>query len=506
MTDSRLIDLRLFIADRTGIQFRTTDEDKFAAAIAARMKELRLRDREHYRALLERSDPESRSEWQYLTAHLVPGESYFFRDRGQMDLIETVLLPELILSRRRSGRRSLRIWSAGCSTGEEPYSLAALVYAGLPDWRDWDVSILGTDPNEDALERARIGRYTDWSFRQVPAERRERFFQHESGTWRILPEIQAMVNFRRHDLYTAHYPERDGPIQDLDLIVCRNVFIYLQPMVIATIIEKIQNSLAPDGCLITGHGELSEARPSRLTTRVFPASIVYRRSTAAEVISPAAASPTAPHPGLSNRPTTVPATGATRAPVISSAAASPPATPVDSPRSGRTTEPGSNERSDVPDRARELLTLGQLGQATDELKRHCQKRPEDLEASYLLARIQADLGQHERAAMVLHEILKQDPFGVRGYFLLAQIAEEQGDRIRAMELLKRSIYIDPDYIPGYLELGLLYEREGDGIRSRRMLSSTLDLLKRLTADTEIEEYDGQTAEHLIERVIRSLPP
>ena len=138
------------------------------------------------------------------------------------------------------------------------------------------------------------------------------------------------------------------------------------------------------------------------------------------------------------------------------------------------------------------------------LNDHLAATPADNDAGYLLARAHANLGDHTAAALVLQTILKREPFGVRGYFLLAQISEEQGDLLRAMELLKRSIYIDAAYIPGYLELGLLYQRQGEAARARTMLTSARELLKGLPAGTEIEEYNGETAEQLMELVAASL--
>lgn len=503
MNDLHLTELQRLIGERTGIQFRPGDREKFVSAIEARMRKLSITEPGDYIRLLEQAAPVAageNSEWQYLTAHLVPGESYFFRDTGQIALIQKELLPQIIASRRATGDLSLRIWSAGCSTGEEPYSLAALVYDLLPDYENWQVLILGTDPNEDAIQRAQTGRYTDWSFRQVSQERRTRFFHEDSGTFQILPEIQAMVTFRVQDLHSDLYPEASGQIHDLDLILCRNVFIYLQPNVIAGIVVKMERSLVIGGMLVTGHGELTEARPGHLVTRVFPSSIIYQKEEAhTESRSPAGGRP------ASNQESPQPLAVKPRPITTVSEEARPPQSP--SPKAlaevAESTDADPAGGDDVA-AAREFVAGGDYQQAVTKLTAYRLHYPEEEDAGYLLARAYANLGRHEAAALVLNEMLKLHPFGVRGYFLLSQISEEQGDRLRAMDLLKRSIYIEATYIPGYLELGLLYEREGDPARARRMLTSALDLLKGLAPGTEIEEYNGQTAAHLIERVEASL--
>ena len=539
MNDYEMKELQSLIAERSGIHFRPGDREKFVSAIDARLQELGIADAATYHQRLAGA-PRDDAEWQHLTAHLVPGESYFFRDTGQIDLIHKTLLPALIAARRASGDLRLRIWSAGCSTGEEPYSLAALVSDLLPDAQNWQLLILGTDPNPDAIKRARTGRYTEWSFRQVSPERRARFFENNGGTYTLLPEIQSMVSLRVHDLHADRFPEAAGQapdetrevdqaIREMDLIVCRNVFIYLKAPVIAGIVRRIEDTLTVGGMLVTGHGELSEARPSRLLTKVHPASIIYEKPASAlqsesgsvpqevppvppvstglrspparefDAIVPLPATPESPEPAYSSERS-----------AVSASSESPEAhvPPIGSSEADQQDSPGFPEQAppgDALDEAREDLRAGRYEQAVELLDRYRARHPGDADSGYLLARAHANLGRNEAAGLLLQEVLKTDPFGVRGYFLLAQISEAEGDPLQAMDLLKRSIYVDAEYIPGYLELGLLYDREGDADRARRMLSSALDLLKGLAPETEIEEYNGQTAAHLIARVEASLP-
>ena len=519
--------LRDFIASRTGLLFRTADTEKFASAIQERMRARSVQQLADYRHVLERNDDTSRAEWQHLGAALVPGESYFFRDAGQMRVLLHEVLPRLIARRRESGLRQLRLWSAGCSTGEEAYSLAALLFETLPDYRDWDVVLLGTDSNPEALHRARQARYSEWSFRQVAPERRERYFIKEAGLYRPLPEIQSLVEFQVHDLVTAEYPRPVGALHDLDLIVCRNVFIYMQPDVIQGIVSKMEASLRPGGCLLTGHGELSDARPRTLRTWLFSESIVYRKplpgeehpgapqkedlpqpaqlihSSPGPPAPPEPAAPPAPAPATDGLPVLRPVQTAMPLQLIQ--------VPDDAPVAPIAPEPppdvGGSELSEVASRARAHLAAGAYGEAAALLLADLKRRPEQAELEYLLARVYANLGRLDEAGQLVQQVLRRQPSdegGVRGYFLLAQLAEDRGDSVEAMELLKRTIYLDAAYLPGYLELGLLYEQNGDHERARRMLTSARDLLKGLAPETEIEEYNGETAALLLERVAASL--
>ncbi len=507
--EQSLLDLRAYIGEHTGIQFRPADDVKFSLLVSARIAQLRLDNIPAYRALLADDESHSSTEWKFLLANLVPGESYFFRDTAQMELLQREILPELIAARRAAGDFQLRIWSAGCSTGEEAYSLAALVYDLLPDSDEWRRLVLGTDPNEPALQKARAARYTAWSFRQVAPERRERFFREVAGTFEVQPFVRKLVEFATHDLVRDAFPDGDR-LRDIDLLLCRNVFIYLKSEVTAAIVRRMERTLRNGGYLVTGHGELTDRRPAGLRTRVFPASIVYHKSTEDDDHKPppaprqaerSAAPPPQPRAftaPLASRPP------AARLPILVDP-------PPESPSAGAAvpTMP-EQEASDPLAHARELLREGHAAAAIESgdsgggLEDFHRRNPADLDAACLLARAYANLGEHEAAGLVLGTILERHPFSVRGYFLMAQIAEEQGDLVRAMDLLKRAIYVDAAYLPAYLELGLLYRRAEDPLRARRMLASAAELLKRLSPETEIEEYDGQHAAALSELVVGHL--
>ena len=136
--------------------------------------------------------------WEAILAHLTVGETYFFRNGAQFDVLRDHIVPEL--RERRATLRMLRLWSAGCATGEEPYSLAILLNDLLYNGAPWSISILATDINPVFLERAREALYGSWSFRETPNDLRDRFWVEEHGRWRLLPEIRRMVNFARLNL------------------------------------------------------------------------------------------------------------------------------------------------------------------------------------------------------------------------------------------------------------------------------------------------------------------
>jgi chemotaxis protein methyltransferase CheR len=263
------------ITKHTGLEIRERDKATLTDKIFLRMKALKLDLPESYYQLLNLSTPESHQEWQSLIITLTNIESYFFRDQEQFSLLRNYILPELI--QRKQNNKKIRICSAGCSSGEEPYSLAILLKELLPGLEQWDLMILGIDINQDALQKAKKGIYRPWSFRRVDTEIMQQYFRLTNDHYHLEPTIKNMVKFQSLNLVQELFPRPNLELEELDLIVCRNVFIYFEPSAIATVLNKFYNALQPLGYLITGHAELYGQDLSRFKTKVFPESVVYQR-------------------------------------------------------------------------------------------------------------------------------------------------------------------------------------------------------------------------------------
>src|SRR5262249_44046280 len=171
-----------------------------------------------------------------LVAGLTVGETHFFRNEPQFAALESHVLPELIA--RHALDRRLRVWSAGCATGEEAYSLAILLIRLLPDIAAWDVSVLATDVNEDALSRAREGVYGRWSFRGVPDHLPAEFFQADGERLSVRADVRGLVRFERLNLVGDAYPSAATGTVELDLILCRNVLIYFGPEAMGAVVRR----------------------------------------------------------------------------------------------------------------------------------------------------------------------------------------------------------------------------------------------------------------------------
>jgi len=433
------------IADRIGLLAREQDDALLHKVVAERVRALNLSGAEQYCQFLG-SDADIRLERKELTSLLTVGETYFFRDCAQHALLQNKILPELL--ERRKAERTLRIWCGACSSGEEAYSLAILLDELMADQSQWNILILGTDINHSAIEKAQQGIYTEWSFRGMSGERRQHYFHSHKNTWVLDDTIRNRVTFRPCDLVSDVFPDYASDLNGMDLILCRNVFIYMEPHVVSHIADKFTEVLTEGGILITGHGELYAHHLGKLRARVFPESIVYQK-VSAPFISPA------PAP-LAEIPRPAPKKPATILPAIQKThAAAPP-------------QHGAADTG-------KKTTVSEMQQAWQ----------------------YANQGQRDMAAKSCGEMVAKNPLIAEPHYLLAILAQEREDFAEARELLKKVIYLDHSFIAAYLDLGDLYAREGDDARARKMRATARDLLKALPGDDPVKLYGASTVKSVL---------
>ncbi|MBE0623235.1 MAG: chemotaxis protein CheR, partial [Burkholderiales bacterium] len=258
------------VRQATGLRVRESDRERLLQWAGERAHGLGgggVGGAEAYCRMLTEDGDIAQHERELLSAQFTTGESYFFRDLGQIDLLASKLLPELIA--RRAGERKLRLWSAGCAAGQEAYTLAMLVHELSPRLAGWDVRILGSDIDGAALEQARRGVFGSWSFRALDETRRQRYFHASGDQWKIDPLLRAMVSFRHADLLRDRFPDAATGLEHIDLILCRNVFIYLDAEAVSRITAQFAATLDEGGYLITGHSELFGHQIAPLRTRMF---------------------------------------------------------------------------------------------------------------------------------------------------------------------------------------------------------------------------------------------
>lgn len=212
----------------------------------------------------------STPEWQRLINTFTIGETYFLREENHFNLLKKYILPKLILQRRQQSHHRLRIWSAGCASGEEPYSIAIMLHQFLPDLANWDIEILGTDINDYALNTARHGVYRQWAFRDTDALFQQNYFNKVDGGFKIKPIIHSMVTFRRHNLLHANQ------LGKFDIIFCKNVMLYFDEPYVQEVEHHLFHALNPHGWLFLGQAEALRFQREHWQTHVFPGAPIYQ--------------------------------------------------------------------------------------------------------------------------------------------------------------------------------------------------------------------------------------
>src|SRR5574341_47968 len=213
--------LRDFVHSYCGIYFDDGSKFLLERRLSRRLEQHRLKSFEEYYHFL-RYDRKKEEELAILVDNLTTNETYFFREGPQLRAFFEEILPEL--RRTLAGQKALRIWSAGCSTGEEPYTIAMLLLESGDWWRDWRVEILGSDINQRVLHTARRGVYKKSAHRASSPEMLAKYFvEEEKGDYRIIDKVKELVSFSYLNLLD---PYKTSLVSNMDVIFCRNVIIY----------------------------------------------------------------------------------------------------------------------------------------------------------------------------------------------------------------------------------------------------------------------------------------
>ncbi len=233
-----------FLEARTGQRVSNARAWRIDAALRPIARGLGMETLDQLADRITRGDARLSTE---VTEALLNNESSFFRDMAMFELLRESVLPGLAAA--RAGTKRLRIWSAGCSTGQEAYSLAMMIRDAAVAWSDWRIDILGTDVSTGAVARARRGSYTQFEIqRGLPVRTMLRHFTQVEAEWAIDPELRQSVRFGAHNLL-------DPAPGRFDLILCRNVLMYLQPTIRRTVFDRLAVALEPGGVLMLGAGE-----------------------------------------------------------------------------------------------------------------------------------------------------------------------------------------------------------------------------------------------------------
>lgn len=404
-----------------------------------------------------------------LASYLTCSETYFWREPQVFTALTDFILPELIRS-KKNGQRRIRIWSAGCSTGEEPYSIAIALHKTIPKIEDWNITILATDINPRALSKAVSGIYGAWSFRNSPAWLKSSYFHlNEDQQYEIIPEIKNMVTFTCLSLVEM---SAIGNANTMDIIFCRNVLMYFTPKWIKKISNSFFNVLTEEGWFVVSSCELSSQIFPQFTPVNFPGAVLYRKGKNGSAYSRNIPSDEIPEP-LSD-------------------------TPFLTTKESLTTEASAKMV------AKEIAKVV----AKDVEKENPQsivKTPEESYTDKIFAiRLLANLGHLKEALSMCNEAIASYKLSSGLYFLRASILQELDKSHEAIKSLKQAIYIDPDYLMGHFTLGNLFFRQGNIKNAKLYFNNALELLNTSSIDDIFTESEGLSAKYIRDIILTSL--
>ncbi|HMQ54579.1 MAG TPA: CheR family methyltransferase [Anaerolineae bacterium] len=469
----------------------------------------------YYRLLLDETDSARVTEMRRLINALTVGETHFFRDEYQFDALIEQVLPQLI-ERKQVMARSLgpevkprlRIWSAGCASGEEPYSIAIALKQLLPEIHNWQILILATDINENLLAKARWASYSDWSFREARAKQlRDRYFylEPDSLRYRLSEDLQKMVTFARLNLVTDDYPLLQNNTFGMDLILCRNVTIYFTEVVTRQVIKRFHSALVEGGWLVVGHAEPSLVVYQAFQAHSFPGTLLYQKmvktASGPEKTAWVLEGTQTPIPNLlsvtgSERPDQPLADWVPVVPEIDQVGTPPPAINGSSARAETAADPYGL--------AMQLLDGGLIEEAITELNRKLAESPDFAAAHAALGRAYADLGRWNEARRWCQSALALDSLQAEAYCVLGMVYQYEGLNGTAIDMLKKAIYLDREQPVAHFSLGMLYKKLGQTGNARRSLRNTVRVLEKWPPDRLIPNSDGATAKYLLDAALRVL--
>lgn len=395
-------------------------------------------------------------------------ETYFFRDSLQWSAIRQMVLPERIKTRQKE--RTLRIWSAGCSSGEEAYTAAIMARELLPDHDLWNIKIVGTDISSDILQKARKGIYREWAFRQTPIHVRDDYFEpHGEHHWQIRPEIAGSVKFELLNLKTGNYPSAVTGLFDFDLILCRNVLIYFVQDEMDTVLQKLSQCLAPGGFLALGPAEPYPSERTGLELVKSAGTAIFRVANAPS-LQPPSAVPKSPIARTPDNPLPAIGIGTFRA------TASEP----------KHSQP-STKQEDQTNESNQLAS--HAGTAIDELK------------------ICARQGDWNALLKQAREVSTNDPLNAEACYLLGLALKELGQLNDSRDALRRCLFLNNRHWLGHLLLAGLWQRDGQKQRARSQLNAILTGLSSMDSSENLPETDGMTVDRmraLVDSQLKSL--
>lgn len=389
--------------------------------------------------------------WQQIVHIATIGETYFFRNRPQFNALRSVILPALIESRREAGLMHLRLWSAGCATGEEPYSLAILLRELIHDIADWNITLLATDINDDYLAKAKQGVYRPRSFRnETPDHIQTEWFTDEPDGYHLSKTIRDMVHFKKLNLVSDLYPTFENNTTYMDVILCRNVTIYFDIATTREVVRRFQRSLSSNGWLVVGHAEPHSVLYQGFMPQNFKDTVIYQKVAEAQTVPTIPAAPP-PHPA--------------------------PLSKTQAKTTVRTKPYTAKKEAPAPAAADDKDT----------------ENP-SVQQCWTKAKEAADNEQWDEANSWLNRAEAQNQFYAPIHYLRGLMHLSQGAVDDGLNHMRRAIYCDSSFIMAHYIIGDIFHLKKKSSEAERHWNLALNAVASLDMESPLPHSDDLTAE------------
>jgi len=459
---------------QSGIYLEESKLDSLRISLVTRATRLGHTSLQDYYRALANDDHEFNELLNLVTIN----ETSFFRFPAQFDALRQHVLPELMAA-KTGGNRAVRIWSAGCSTGEEPYSVAmTLIDSGI-ELAGYKPQVLGTDVSTKALARAKAGVYGTRAMMNVPPDVVSRHFEPTvSGDYRVNDRVRSHVDFGYQNLIKEPYPL--SLMGNWDIIFCRNVTIYFRLDSTRRVVSNFYDSLNEGGYLFIGHSETLTSVSETFEAVEIGGVFLYRKPVLRKAF--VFGQPLQPKVPRAARGTTA---GRQR---------TAPAAPV---------APAATE-GDPLEQARLDLKEGRPDSVLEIVAVVLEADPNNAEAHLLSAYVHADAGHYDDAMRASHRALAINPLLPVARYILGIIHQRQGDSVRAVSELKKTIYIDADFALAHLNLANIYKAQRKWETAAKEYENALKALRKSPEGKWTEFSGGFQADLLVRTCERSL--
>lgn len=463
ITDIEFSTVCKVLASRMGLHFSFERRDILSRSLGLAAREFGFHNTSEFIMWLS-SNILNNEQIEILATYLTIPETYFWREPHVFTALTDFIIPEIVNS-EKNRKKSIRIWSAGCSTGEEPYSLAIALHRTIKNIEDWDITIMATDINPKVIDKAKSGIYGTWSFRNTPEWLKSRYFHRLNGNnYEIIPEIKKLVTFSSLSLTQMPSFSQD---KKLDIIFCRNVLMYFTNEWVRKISDNLYYNLSENGWFVVASCELSSNMFPKFKTVNFPGAVLYKKGNeefvtllnSSEILSTTTTN-------VNVKPTSLNGSAYNE-------------TEITSQKVPELQQCSNNDNQ---------IAINNIALSVNE------KSIREL----------ANEGHLEDALLLCNKIISSDRLVPGLYLLRASILQELNMNKEAIESLRQAIYIDPDYIMGYFTLGNLSVLKGNIRKAKKYFKNVLDLTDRYRNDDIIPESEGLSVKYIKEIIFSNM--